>query len=247
MIRLVASDVDGTLLMAGQDAIPGRVLDAVAQLWEKNIWFAAASGRPCYDLERLFAPVKDQMALIGLDGALTVYRGRVLDESPLDPAAVRQWAGDCLAKGCGGLVFHGKDASYRMGTVHGAARYRQAVRLADIPEPIYKLSLCWPAEDTVPDPRFFSVCYRENDWLEVVAPGVDKGKAMRALQRRLAVTRAETLALGDNDNDLALLREAETAVAMASGKPAVREYCGYVTADAALLLCRLADAATEMF
>ncbi|MEG2931337.1 MAG: HAD hydrolase family protein [Ruthenibacterium sp.] len=59
MIRLVASDIDGTLLQGGAQQIDARLFALIDALRAKNILFCAASGRHYASLRRLFAPVED--------------------------------------------------------------------------------------------------------------------------------------------------------------------------------------------
>jgi hydroxymethylpyrimidine pyrophosphatase-like HAD family hydrolase len=69
------------------------------------------------------------------------------------------------------------------------------------------------ADPTVSHPMF----------LEFVAPGVNKGRAVRYLARRLGVDLAATLAIGDQMNDIEMLAEVGTGVAMAGSPVAVRD------------------------
>lgn len=71
MIRLIASDLDGTLL-DGEGKLPPRAFDIIRRLKERNILFVAASGRQYGNLQRLFLPVLGDMAFICENGALVV-------------------------------------------------------------------------------------------------------------------------------------------------------------------------------
>ena len=68
------------------------------------------------------------------------------------------------------------------------------------------------------------------DALEAVAPGGTKGHALQRLTERLALAPRDVLAIGDNSNDLAMLRYAGTAVAMGNATPEVRAAAHFVTA-----------------
>ena len=46
MIKLIASDIDGTLVHDGTHELNPELCDVILQLKEKGIQFAAASGRP---------------------------------------------------------------------------------------------------------------------------------------------------------------------------------------------------------
>ena len=66
-IRLVASDMDATLLDENSQ-LPPDFEAAVKALAEKGIRFAAASGRPLYTLEEMFPNLRKEMILIGDNG-----------------------------------------------------------------------------------------------------------------------------------------------------------------------------------
>ena len=57
MIKLVASDLDGTLLHNYQQTVPKEIYDTIKALHEKGIIFTAASGRQYANIRRLFAPL----------------------------------------------------------------------------------------------------------------------------------------------------------------------------------------------
>lgn len=65
MIKMVASDLDGTLLVNGSQSIPEEIFPLIKKLKDMGILFVAASGRQYANMRNLFAPVKDDMAFIG--------------------------------------------------------------------------------------------------------------------------------------------------------------------------------------
>ena len=71
MIRLIATDLDGTLLNAC-GRLPEGIFDIIHALKEKGIQFAACSGRTYGNMRRLFAPVADEMAYVCENGAMCV-------------------------------------------------------------------------------------------------------------------------------------------------------------------------------
>ena len=77
MIKLIASDLDGTLLQ-GTGEISEEVVMQIKKLSQMGILFVAASGRQYPNLRRLFEPVKDEIAYICENGALVVYKDQVL-------------------------------------------------------------------------------------------------------------------------------------------------------------------------
>ena len=71
---------------------------------------------------------------------------------------------------------------------------------------------------TISHPRF----------LEFVAPGVSKGRAVRCLARRLRVPLGATLAVGDQWNDVEMLAEVGHGAAMPTAPDGVRAVARYV-------------------
>ena len=65
--------------------------------------------------------------------------------------------------------------------------------------------------------------------LEINAAGVNKGKAMIELGKLLGIPREEIMAFGDGNNDLKMLKEVGTGVAMENAIPSVKEAAEYVT------------------
>lgn len=67
--------------------------------------------------------------------------------------------------------------------------------------------------------------------IEVNAAGVNKGRAMIRLGERLGIRREEIMAFGDGTNDLKMLKEAGTGVAMENAKEEVKKAADYITAS----------------
>ena len=72
------------------------------------------------------------------------------------------------------------------------------------------------------------VYYSGNRYLEFNAPGVNKGAGLLELARRLGIPREETMAIGDNSNDAAMLRAAGLGVAVANASPEALSAADYV-------------------
>ena len=61
MIKLIASDIDGTLVPDGAGEINPEIYKEILRLRGKGIQFAAASGRQWVSIERLFEPIKEKI------------------------------------------------------------------------------------------------------------------------------------------------------------------------------------------
>ena len=72
---------------------------------------------------------------------------------------------------------------------------------------------------------FFSSRY----YLEVVHKGMDKGQAVLAMCQRLGIPVADSVAVGDEANDVSMITAAGVGVCMANGIPAAKAAADYVT------------------
>ena len=90
MIKMVASDLDGTLLIGGRQTLPEEIFPLVKELKKMGILFVAASGRQYANMRNLFAPVKDEMAFISENGGLAVQNEKLLYCDSFDKELVRE-------------------------------------------------------------------------------------------------------------------------------------------------------------
>ena len=66
-------------------------------------------------------------------------------------------------------------------------------------------------------------------YLEIMAANVSKGNALKVVARSLGVPMAETIAVGDNLNDLSMVEMAGLGVAMGNGHPRLKQAADFVT------------------
>ncbi|MBQ9030384.1 MAG: HAD-IIB family hydrolase [Parasporobacterium sp.] len=78
MIRLIASDVDGTLVPEGTSQVDPQLFHLILQLKERGIRFVAASGRQYASIVKAFDPVKDEIFFIADNGSFVVEKGQFL-------------------------------------------------------------------------------------------------------------------------------------------------------------------------
>ena len=78
MIKLIASDLDGTLLQNDAQELTPRAVELIRSLTQKGIRFVAASGRQYDNERRLFAGIEDQISYIAENGSLCIHQGKVI-------------------------------------------------------------------------------------------------------------------------------------------------------------------------
>jgi Cof subfamily protein (haloacid dehalogenase superfamily) len=238
-VRLVVTDMDGTLL-DGDGQLPAGLWPLLDELHERGIVFAVASGRQYAMLARQFAEVRDRLAYIAENGTMVVLDGEVVGLHPMDPADVRRLVAktrEMKADGYRvGAVRCGRRAAYVEAADPAFANqvsvfYANQGIVDDVLEPdddTLKFSV-FDADDAEtgsgPVLREFAapnqVVVSTGHWLDIMAPGVNKGTAVRDLQRVLGVSPAQTVVFGDYLNDLEMMSAAEHSFAMANAHPAI--------------------------
>ena len=75
-IRLIAADMDGTLLDS-RSRLPAGIFPMIRELTGRGIRFVIASGRQYYNLESLFRPVADRLTFVAENGAAVFEKGEL--------------------------------------------------------------------------------------------------------------------------------------------------------------------------
>ena len=78
-------------------------------------------------------------------------------------------------------------------------------------------------------PDLIDCFFSSIDYLEIVPKGLNKGNAVRTMCRMLGIDLVDTIAVGDEENDLTMIEAAGVGVAMANGIPAAKALADYVT------------------
>ena len=245
MIKLVASDLDGTLLQNGSQSLDPIVIDLVKELKKLGIIFVAASGRQYANLRRLFEPVKDEIAYIAENGALVIYNGSILSKSVIDRNIGEEILIDIRNReGCE-ILLSGMNTSY---LEPKSAKYAEHMKytvknnvtvvsdILSVTEDYLKISVC-EKEGIENSQQYFedrwsdkvTVVTSGNQWLDMIASGVNKGNGIRLLQKKLGILPEESMAFGDNYNDIEMLQAVSYDYAMKNGVDKVKSLCKYHT------------------
>lgn len=88
MIKLIASDVDGTLIEDSTPDLYQEMAEAIRELKKKGILFCAASGRQYPSLRNVFREVADDIAYIAENGAHICYQNKNISVTPMKRSEV---------------------------------------------------------------------------------------------------------------------------------------------------------------
>ena len=239
MIRLVVSDIDGTLLLNGAAEIDPEIFRQIARLREKGIAFCPASGRQYTSLRKLFAPAADELYYLCENGAVIFGPGNpgpILSRTEMERGLALGLCRDILAQPRCEVLISGADTSYlcpKEGDM--VALIRDFVgnnvsllkRPEDMPEPFVKVSAYCRDGAAAMEPELaprwtghLHAAVAGEKWLDFTL--ADKGSGLEELCRALKVSPEEVLAFGDNYNDLPMLERAGTAYLMETAAPELR-------------------------
>lgn len=244
MIKMVVSDIDGTLLTEGTDRMNPEMYEVIRELKKKGILFVAASGRQYASMMYVLEPVADDIIFVTENGMNIIRQGETLMSDFIDQKLAEE-----VVQYCRGLT----DAEAVLCTPKTQYLERKNERFIDWLENGYH-SQVKLVDDLMPyisQANKISV-YREKGaadigdqfqekfgsrlnvlvsggpWIDVMNIGSDKSSAVAHLQKMLNITVEETMAFGDNCNDIGMLGRASESYAVANAHPHLIEAARYV-------------------
>lgn len=239
MIKLIATDLDGTLLDE-EKRLPEKIFGLIEQLHERGILFAPASGRQYANLKELFFPVWEKLVFLCENGALVKYRDETLYLDPVPIPAVRQAIAQIRAIPRLFPMICGVDCTYIESDKepfysYALRSYTRCALVNDLDEVIGREPVCKIAIfDELPAAQH---CYAllpqrlphlrtilsGDDWCDVSVPTADKGAAMRFVRGYFGLKKEECVSFGDQMNDLEMLLECGHAFLPENAYPPLKE------------------------
>ena len=243
-LKLIACDLDGTLLLNGAQQLQPETCELIRELGSRGILFCAASGRQYSNLRRLFEPVSDEIAYLCENGCLGFYQGSRIFRETMERSLGQELMQTILETEGAEVLLSGEKVCYvQPKNMEYFYHMRDTVRndtviVPDIlrtDEAYMKVSLyekgglrnvrCW--QDRFGDRC--TVVTGGGEWLDMMPKGVNKGTGLIKILRTLGIDQKDCMAVGDNDNDLEMLEAVGYPAAVRSGKPAVRRIALFET------------------
>ncbi|MDD7961515.1 Cof-type HAD-IIB family hydrolase [Microbacterium thalli] len=242
-IRLIAVDMDGTLLDAS-GRIPDGLWRLLPRLRERGIAFAPASGRQLATLQQQFATAPGELDYIAENGAYVMRDGVEVSSDAVAPefAATVIDRVRRLDRLDLGLVVCGKRSAYierADDAFHAEAdKYYAKLEIVEdltvVDDQILKLAIfdfAIAEHSVAPEMldlrRTHQVVVSGQHWVDIMNSGVNKGRALGRLQEAMGIGPEQTMAFGDYLNDLELLQQAHWSYAMAEAHPDVAAVARY--------------------
>ena len=207
MIKLIASDLDGTMFEKG-NVIPETNLKAINDINNSNINFTICTGKTyslfkniCQDIGTGYGIFGNGNQIINLKTGEEIYRKLLKNED---------------------VLF----------CINTAKKLNLHVHLYTNKEVITEKLLYM-------DLRNFELTKNdknidlEYEYLDIMPAGINKEQALEVLENYLKIDKSEVLAIGDNLNDLEMIKDSGVGIAVANAYDEVKEVANYTTTTTA--------------
>ncbi|MDD2970745.1 MAG: HAD family hydrolase [Lachnospiraceae bacterium] len=247
MIKLIASDIDGTLVPDGSGEINAEIYDVIRKLREKGVVFTAASGRQFSSIEHLFHPIAKEIYYITDGGAVLRDYDTIYSVSTIDTDMAREMAEEIIAIPECEVTLCGEKFTYVLDKETEMAHWlsdsyhfkvREIASIYETPEddPLIKVSLYHKtAAEEKAAPHFIPKWQDKLQmscagvmWIDCIHKHASKGAKLKELQKKLGITPEETMVFGDNINDLEMMESAGYSVAIGNARPEVKAKANFI-------------------
>ena len=214
-ISLVVSDVDGTLVTNAK-VLTARAIAAVERLHRNGIGFSLCSSRPPFGLRMMIEPLRLNLPFGGYNaGPIVEPDLSVVEERLIPPDAAREAVAIFRRHRIDSWIFVGNEWLIANPNGDHVDRERHTIQTPPTVVPAFETAhfaaagkIVGPSEDHDRVARVTdllrtalagqaSAARSQPDYCDVVPPGIDKGRLVELLARRLSVPQSEILVLGD--------------------------------------------------
>lgn len=236
-VKLIASDMDGTLLDENGQ-VPPETFDLILALREHGVRFVVSSGRRYDRLCDFFSPVKDRMDFVASNGAQVFADGVQIDREVYSHLAIRRLAKTVAMFPNMHLALFDRTKSYLLDDEDKFVRevdkdLPNVERIYELPSPqvsIIKASI-FCDDGNVMDNAYvlqrelgglFTFAPSGSSYIDAMQPGISKASGIAQVMEYHGIDASEVMAFGDAMNDYEIIRFVGTGCAMANGRPALR-------------------------
>ena len=249
MIKLIASDLDGTLLQNGAQELSPRAIQLISDLCDAGVHFVSASGRQYDNQKRVFAPIKDRISFIAENGSICMHQGHVISRATIADDLAKRILHEIKKQDHFEVVVSREDSCFIEDNVpefvnHIVNVMQNTTQIVDdiktVEGPILKIAICNMTDGPHIIDKYLKhlqnlfgeeikVVTSGNIWIDFIAPGSNKGTALQTLMNLFHVKPEECAAFGDQYNDIEMLQLVGTSYAMSNAAPGISYHATYVT------------------
>lgn len=249
-IRMIASDVDGTLLNS-RGIITEESLSAIRAAQQAGIIFAIASGRFPENVYVRIRQYSLSCPIIGVNGChITDENLQPIFTAAMAPQAAREVMDVLYDFGSEFFMFntHSVCTSRKDLPHHSEITRPEEIlalgfryyhgreeMLSCINTPVHKYYICegyrgdrlWQRLEKIPG---IALTQSGDSNIEVIPEGIDKADGVRMLAAHYGIPMEQVMTLGDHENDIPMLQAAGFGVAMGNGTENAKKAARFITA-----------------
>lgn len=246
MKKLIATDIDGTLIKESSPNVEDLIPETLHKLIKKGNICVVASGRQYHSIRNVFRIIKDEIVYIAENGALIRYQGKDLYVKAMSRKNVvgiiedyRKYKDTCE------IIVSTPDGSYLetenqefIDLIHYGYHNKFQVVKDILAEDITVIKIAIYCKESIRElgkniliPKWESsvkVCIAGEKWVDFMDAAVDKGHALQYLQKYFGVSKSETIAFGDNANDIGMLQAAGESYVVANAQAEVKKWAKHI-------------------
>lgn len=244
MYKLLLLDLDDTLLDS-KGKISEENINAIRAASEKGCHVVICSGRSNMSLKKFNDQLKINDYTIGYNGGIIYKDDNIITCHYIDKKLVHDIISHCKNYNTGILMYQHGEAWIDDYNIYNKQYCERSVLtphivddlLDNLTDEINKVILLGLRHDLdkvikeLPKDIFERCCtFFSHEYLFEFNPlNVTKGTALKELADILDIPVSETIAVGDNENDLPMIKEAGLGIAVKNAIPILKENAGYVT------------------
>lgn len=248
MIKLFVTDIDGTLLPVGSSVVPIKNVEAVQAMIRAGVEVVIATGRMYKAALPIAKQLGEHIPIIAYNGAMIKSSsGEILHAQYMNEATAIK------------LINFFEEHDWHLQSYSDEVLYvpkrNECVELYEKSQKVESVEVGWEGlrEHAKDVPKLLSISLNPDDinermnevkkffsgqlevtrshpfFAEFMATGISKASAIKILADKLGIDNAEILAIGDSDNDLAMITSVGCGVAMGNATEAVKAVSPHIT------------------
>lgn len=243
MIKLIATDMDGTLLRDDK-SFDEEIFYIIEELYKKGITFVVASGRQYPGLKKIFAPVLDKIIFVAENGTYVLKNDKEIFSSVMDKSVVKNIIQEIRkipdvkpVVGCKEYTY--TEDEYMYDFMSGDL-FNYTMKLtkdiSNIDEDVLKVAIMdkgdvYNNSFNIVYPKFkdnLDVAVSGHNFIDFTNKNVNKGNAIKILQNSLCIKPEECMAFGDNYNDLRMLEQVYYSFAVENANDGIKKKAKFI-------------------
>ena len=240
MIKLIAFDMDGTLLNSNKNLSP-EVYKILKELKDKDIVFVAISGREIFSLKEIFKDVEEDIVYASNNGNYITYKDEVIFENYIENYMVDKVARIIRKKAKHNTIYCSKDTVYSESIIPSIVGRKWNLKvkyvrdITKVEDKILKITTFGSKKivnkaldavnilnDKVMITKSGTTCF------DICRLGGTKKQGINVLQEVFNVGYNETMVFGDHMNDLEMMSSAYYSYAMENAEEEVKNNARFI-------------------